>query len=101
MIIGSEQPDRRSLFRMCIECPVEISGLPDGAEAQGKVIDLSGAGMAIACSESLSLGQRFRVKVVPDKPIFMPLVADVEVVRVEQREGEASVYGVKIGEILS
>ncbi|MDH5785635.1 MAG: PilZ domain-containing protein [Chromatiales bacterium] len=101
MIVGREEQDRRSLFRMCIECPVEISGLPENKTATGKVIDLSGAGLAMESSERFSQGDRFKVKVVPDKPIFMPLIADVEVVRVDERNDGLYLYGLQIEKIVS
>lgn len=101
MIVSEDQHERRNLFRMGIECPVQISGLGEGRETQGRVLDLSGSGMAIECSEALTLGSRFRVKVAPDKPIFMPLVADVEVVRMEEGNGGGTIYGLKICELLS
>jgi hypothetical protein len=101
MIVGEEEQDRRDLLRMCIQCPARISGLPDGAEVEGTVLDLSGSGLAIECGEEFAPGTNFRVTVVPDKPVFMPLVADVEVVRVEPREGGTAVYGLRICELLS
>ena len=101
MIVSEEQQDRRDLFRMCIDCPVQISGLPEGDESEGRLLDLSGSGLAVECSDEFALGSNFQVKVVPDKPVFMPLVADVEVVRVEPGSNGASVYGLKICELLS
>lgn len=101
MIVSEDQHERRTLFRMGIECPVQISGLDEGREAQGRVLDLSGSGMAIECSEEFTLGSRFRVKVAPDKPIFMPLVADVEVVRLGEESEGGTVYGLRICKLLS
>ncbi len=101
MIVSGEQQDRRNLFRMCIDCPVQITGLSEGSEAIGRVLDLSGSGLAVTCSETFLVGDTFQVKVVPDKPVFMPLVADVEVVRVDEGADGASVYGLKIRELLS
>lgn len=101
MAAGEKQPERRELFRMGINCAVRLTGLGDEREVHGRLLDLSGSGLAIECDEGFALGDRFRVKVVPARPIFMPLVADVEVARVGQGSEGTTLYGLKIITLLS
>ena len=101
MIASESVNERRDLFRMGIECPVAISGMADEREVEGRLLDLSGSGLAIECSETFSEGDTFRIKVEPDKPIFLPLVADVEVVRVDEGSGGKRLYGLKICQLIS
>lgn len=101
MSIDEIGQERRDLFRMGIRSPVKITGLSDGREEMGEVLDLSGSGLAIESRASFAIGDNFQVKVVPDKPIFMPLIADVEVIRVEQGDEGMMVYGLRICTLVS
>ncbi len=101
MIRSDDDEDRRNLMRMGISCPAKITVLSDGCEEQGSVLDISGSGMALESNASFALGTALRVRLVPDKPIFMPLIADVEVVRAEKVDGGKVVYGLQINQLLS
>ena len=101
MIWDDDKNERRNLRRMGISCPATITVLSDGREEQGNVLDLSGSGMSLQSGSSFVVGASLRVRLVPDKPIFMPLVADVEVVRVEPATEGMTLYGLQINQLLS
>ncbi len=73
--------EKRSFPRMGIECPAQylIQGTADIAE--GRVKNLSAAGLLLLTSHEISPGTKLSIHIVPTQPITPPFSADLEVVR--------------------
>lgn len=83
----SSYAERRDFYRMAADCEVLIQ-LPGGAEAKGKVRNLSGSGIAFCCDSDLVEGQFVELTVQMLDERAEPLRANGEVIRARRDDKE-------------
>ncbi|MCU7842268.1 MAG: PilZ domain-containing protein [Candidatus Thiodiazotropha sp. (ex Monitilora ramsayi)] len=73
--------EKRSFQRMGIECTAQFRIHGAAEVAEGKVKNLSAAGLLLIASQEISPGTQLAIHIVPDQPITPPLSANASVVR--------------------
>lgn len=75
--------EKRDFIRMQLDCPAQCTDLGSGEQFIAQAKDLSGKGLCLELSRSLSPGTLLEVRIEPATAVVPPLHAVVEVVRVE------------------
>lgn len=91
--------ERRRFIRMQTRCKM-VYRFPQSTETfDATCQNLSGAGLMFTTSHPIDPGKALEIKIVPANPVTPPLEAFVEVLRVEERDGEyevaAAIKGIK------
>jgi len=81
--------EKRSSFRMLLDCPITYQDLAVGQPQLGQCLNLSIDGMLLTVKQVIPVGARLRVRVEPKLAISPPLSALVEVLRVDHQAASA------------
>lgn len=73
--------EKRSFPRMGIECPAQYLIQGSTEVVEGRVKNLSAAGLLLLTSQEISPGTKLSIHIVPTQPITPPFSADLNVVR--------------------
>lgn len=91
--------ERRQFIRMQTRCKMTYR-FPQSTETfEATCQDLSGAGIKFTTCRPIDLGKALEIRIAPANPVTPPLEAFVEVLRVEEQDGEyevaAAIKGIK------
>jgi hypothetical protein len=73
--------EKRSFPRMGIECPAQYLIQGSTEVAEGRVKNLSAAGLLLLTTQEIDPGTKLSIHIVPTQPITPPFSADLNVVR--------------------
>ncbi len=94
-----EQEERRRFIRMQARCKMRYRFPHDDEEFTATCHNLSGAGVMFTTDRPVEVGKALEIRIEPDNAVTPPLEAFVEVLRVEERDGEyavaAEIKGIK------
>jgi hypothetical protein len=93
--------EKRSFHRMGVEAPAQY--ILQGAEeiANGRVKNLSAAGLLLLTSQEISPGTKLSIHIVPSQPITPPFSASLSVVRSNAADGGGFEIACSIERILA
>lgn len=87
-------PERRDFLRMIVEAKLMFRRHGEDAPHQGRTLNLSANGIRFSTRDRVDESESLQIEIVPERNSIDPLVAVVEVIRVEaQGDGAYVVAG--------